>query len=113
MSKVIPAAERVRGLLGLAMRAGRLITGADSVLNTVRSGKACLVLCDESAAENTLKKVKDACIYYHAAVMYLPQGLLENATGREGRMLGVLTDRGFAQKVQQIMAEESEKSSDA
>lgn len=103
----------MRGLLGIAMRAGRLVTGADTVLNIVRSGKSCLVLCDEGAAENTLKKVKDACIYYHAAIMYLPQGLLESATGREGRVLGALTDQGFAKKVQEIMAEDRQTPADA
>ena len=113
MSKVISREERLRGLLGIAMRAGRLITGADTVLNTVRAGKAQLVLADEAASENTLKKVKDACIYHHAAIMYLPQGLLESATGRDGRMLGVLTDQGFARKIQEIMAEDRQASADA
>jgi len=106
MSKKLSPQERMRGLLGLSQRAGRLITGTDSVLTAIKSGKACLVLADQGAAENTLKKVKDACIYYHAPVMYLSEGLLESATGRDGRMLGALTDPGFAQKIQEIMAEE-------
>ena len=112
MSKVVTATERVKGLLGLAQRAGRLTTGADTTLNTIRAGKAFLVLADESAAENTLKKVKDACIYYHAPVMYLPEGLIEGATGRDGRVLCALTDQGFAKKIQEIMAE-AEMSADA
>ena len=105
MSKIMSAEERIKGLLGIAQRAGRLVTGADTTLNTVRGGKACLVLADECAAENTLKKVKDACIYHHAPIMYLPEGLIESATGRDGRMLGALTDQGFAKKIQEIMAE--------
>lgn len=108
MSKQLSSQERIRGLLGLSQRAGRLITGTDSVLSAIKSGKAQLVLADKAASENTLKKVTDACIYYHAPVMYLPEGLIESASGRDGRMLCVLTDPGFAKKVQEIMAEEGE-----
>lgn len=105
MHNALTAKERLRGLLGLSQRAGRLLTGMDNTLNAIRTGKACLVLADESAAENTMKKLTDACIYYHAPLMKLPQGLLEAATGREGRMMGALTDKGFADKVKGLMAD--------
>ena len=52
-----------------------------------------------------MKKLTDACIYYHAPLMKLPQGLLEGATGRDGRMMGALTDNGFAEKVKGLIAE--------
>ena len=105
MHNTLTALDRLRGLLGLSQRAGRLLTGMDNTLNAVRTGKACLVLADESAAENTMKKLTDACIYYHAPLMKLPQGLLEAATGRDGRMMGALTDKGFADKVKGLMAD--------
>ena len=105
MSNAMTVQDRLRGLLGLSQRAGRLLTGMDNTLNAIRTGKACLVLADESAAENTMKKLTDACIYYHAPLMNLPQGLLEGATGRDGRMMGALTDNGFAEKVKGLIAE--------
>lgn len=105
MSNAMTAADRLRGLLGLSQRAGRLVTGMDTTLSVIRSGKSCLVLVDESAAENTVKKLTDACIYYHAPLVKLPQGLLESATGRDGRMMGALTDKGFADKVKGLMAD--------
>lgn len=105
MSNAMTALDRLRGLLGLSQRAGRLVTGMDTTLAAIRSGKCCLVLVDESAAENTVKKLTDACIYYHAPLVKLPQGLLEGATGRDGRMMGALTDKGFADKVKGLMAE--------
>ena len=105
MSNAMTNTERLRGLLGLSQRAGRLLTGMDNTLNAIRTGKCCLVLADESAAENTMKKLADACIYYHVPLMKLPQGLLEGATGRSGRMMGALTDKGFADKVKGLMAE--------
>lgn len=105
MSNAMTAEERLRGLLGLSQRAGRLLTGMDNTLSAIRTGKACLVLADESAAENTMKKLADACIYYHVPLLKLPVGLLEGATGRSGRMMGALTDQGFAEKIKGLMAE--------
>ncbi len=105
MSNAMTAQDRLHGLLGLAQRAGRLLTGMDNTLSAIRSGKSCLVLADEGAAENTMKKLTDACIYYHAPLVKLPQGLLEGATGRDGRMMGALTDQGFADKVKGLIAE--------
>ncbi|MBR5232475.1 MAG: ribosomal L7Ae/L30e/S12e/Gadd45 family protein [Clostridia bacterium] len=104
MSNTLTNTERLRGILGLSQRAGRLVTGMDTTLSTVRTGKAVLVLLDESAAENTVKKLTDACIYYHVPLLKLPQDLLSYATGRDGRMMGALTDRGFAEKVKGLMA---------
>ena len=105
MSNAMTAVERLRGLLGHSQRAGRLVTGMDTTLSAIRSGKSCLVLVDESAAENTVKKLTDACRYYHAPLVKLPHGLLESATGRDGRMMGALTDKGFADKVKGLMAD--------
>lgn len=98
------ASAAVRGLLGLAQRAGKLQTGADMALSALRSGKARLALVDCDASENTVKKATDACIYYHVPLLFLESGMLGMACGREGRMIGVLTDKGFAEKILSLTA---------
>lgn len=40
----------------MAMRAGKLVTGDETVLKAVRSGKAKLVLVAGDASDNTKKK---------------------------------------------------------
>ncbi len=102
----MPDEKALRGLLGLAQRAGKLQTGGDLTLAAIRSGKAVIALADESAGENTVKKINDACIYYHVPLYHLAPGLLGSACGRDGRMIGALTDAGFAGRVQALMAEE-------
>lgn len=96
----------LRGLLGLAQRAGRLQTGGDIAIAAVKTGKAVIALVDESASENTVKKISDACIYYHVPLYHLPEGLLEMSCGRSGRVVAALTDAGFAAKIQSILSEE-------
>ncbi len=94
--------DRLRGLLGLCQRAGKMQSGADQVLNAIRSGKSLLVLIDQAAAQNTVKKVTDACIYYHVPHALMPAGLLGEATGREGRMTAAVLDHGFADKIREL-----------
>lgn len=94
--------DRLRGLLGLCQRAGKMQSGADQVMNVIRSGKSQLVLIDEEAAQNTVKKVTDACIYYHVPRAFMPAGLLGEATGREGRMSAAVLDPGFAGRIKEL-----------
>jgi ribosomal protein L7Ae-like RNA K-turn-binding protein len=55
--------------LGLAMRAGKLATGEEAVLNAIRSGDAKLVILAEDASENTRKKYNDKCNSYEVPLL--------------------------------------------
>lgn len=46
-------------MLGLAMRAGKLITGEEMTINEIRKRKVNLVIVTIDASENTQKKVSD------------------------------------------------------
>ena len=71
----------LRGLLGLCQRAGKLQSGGDMALAAIRSGKARVAVVDAQASANTVKKITDACIYYHVPLLTLPDGLLGAACG--------------------------------
>ena len=45
--------------LGLAMRAGKIVTGDEAVLKAVRSSEAKLVVLAGDASDNTQKKFRD------------------------------------------------------
>ena len=105
--------EKLRGMLGLAQRAGRLQTGADMTIAAIRSGKAKAALVDGDACKNTVKKINDACIYYRVRLLKLPGGLLEAACGRDGRMMGAVTDTGFAEKIITLMTEDAAQATES
>ena len=51
--------QRLRGMLGFAMRAGKLIIGTDLVCSAMSSKKAPkLVVVSEGASDGTKKKIK-------------------------------------------------------
>lgn len=102
----MPQNDKLRGMLGLAQRAGKLISGTDLTVAAVRSGKAVVALLDAGASENAEKKLSDACKSHGVPLMRLPEELLAESTGKDGRMMGALTDRGFAEKIILLIREE-------
>ena len=92
--------SRALSQLGLALRAGKLVTGDETVLKTVRQGKAKLVFVASDASDNTKKKYRDKCATYKVilseAFTRLELGL---AIGREDQVLIALTDSGFANMI--------------
>ena len=95
--------EKIRGLMGLAMRAGQVTLGANLALNVIKSNKAALVLVDETASENTKKKLSDACIFRSVPMYYLPQGLIDDACGKDCRYAAALTAGGLSEKIRQLI----------
>ncbi|MEW3594645.1 ribosomal L7Ae/L30e/S12e/Gadd45 family protein, partial [Enterococcus entomosocium] len=51
-------------MLGLAMRAGKLVTGEEMTLKEIRNEKTALVIIASDAGKNTQKKIKDKSSYY-------------------------------------------------
>ena len=70
----------LRGLLGLCQRAGKLQSGGDMALAAIRSGKARVAVVDAQASANTVKKITDACIYYHVPLLTLPDSSISRVS---------------------------------
>ena len=51
--------KKVFSLIGLAMRAGKVVSGDDSTLLELKKGRVKLVLIAEDASNNTQKLFKD------------------------------------------------------
>ncbi len=83
------------------MRAGKLVTGDESVLKEVRSGEAKLVVIAEDASDNTKKKFRDKCSYYNVPILEVfSRAELGASIGKAERVVIGVTDTGFAQMLQ-------------
>lgn len=87
--------------LGLAMRAGKLVTGDEGVFKAIRGGEAKLVIMAKDASANTRKKFQDKCHFYGVPLLEIgSKHELGRSIGKEMRVtIGVL-DGGFAQMLQ-------------
>ncbi len=94
--------QRLKGLMGLCVRARRAVFGEDGCLKAIRGGGCCLLLLDEEASPATKEKYLSACRAAGVSLAALPPGLLWEATGRPGKAMAV-TDPGFAAKMQTLL----------
>lgn len=84
-------------LLGLAAKAGRIVSGEFATEKAVKSGKAYLVLVAGDASDNTKKSFTDMCTYYKVPFyMVGSKEELGNAIGKEYRASVGVTDSNFA-----------------
>ena len=81
--------ERLKGLMGLCVRAGQSIFGEESCLKAIRSGQAALLILDGSISEKSAEKLERACERETIPRTRLSAGLLEQATGKSGMAMAV------------------------
>ena len=99
--------EKLRGLLGLARRAGALRAGTENTLASVRTGSAGLVLLDGAASGNTRKRISNACAAYGAPLAELEPELLGYAVGSPGSMTACIAPGSFADTVKDLLRQDT------
>ncbi|MBE5767789.1 MAG: 50S ribosomal protein L7ae [Clostridiales bacterium] len=97
-------------ILGLCMRAGKLVTGAQAVEKSIKHGEGVLALIDAAASDGTKKAIHDACEYMQIEYAVLPEGALSRETGKANRMAAAVTDASFAKAIKKCL--EQTKQSD-
>lgn len=96
--------NKVLSMLGLAKRAGKVVSGEFSVEKAVRSGKAYLVIVAEDSSANTRKNFTNMCTYYKLPLIFIgTKEILGHAIGCESRASVAVTDSGFARSIENSM----------
>ena len=92
--------KKILNLLSLAQRAGKIASGEFLTGKAVKSGSAYLVVIAADASDNTKKKFKNMCAFYHVPVIELSdRDVLGHSIGRELRSSLAVMDDGFAKAV--------------
>lgn len=87
-------------LLSLCQRAGKMISGEDSVLAAIQSDEARLVIIAGDASENTRYKFLNKAQYYKKnAVVAGNREELSRAIGKFNRTVFAITDENFANRI--------------
>ena len=95
--------QKVSNLLGLAQRAGKIISGEEMVVKAIQDRKVKLVFLAHDASPNLTKKIQDKCHYYQVEVITVFSTLeLSIAVGKSRKVLAV-TDVGFTKKMRSLM----------
>ena len=94
--------NKLRGLMGLCVRARQAVFGEDGCMKTIRGGNCGVLLLDCGASKATRDKYRGVCENASTPLVELPEGLLHEATGKPGVAMAILKG-GFANSIQQAM----------
>ncbi len=84
-------------MLGLAAKAGKIVSGEFSTEKAVKSKQAFLVLVSTEASENTKKMFRNMCSFYQVPFyLYASKESLGHAIGKQYRASIAVLDQGFA-----------------
>ena len=98
--------KKVLSMLGLAMKAGKVVSGEFQTEAAVKDGTACMVIIATDASENTKKLFQDKATYRSVPVyVFGTKEELGHALGKEFRASVAITDRGFAETIQKKLEE--------
>ncbi|QJA09059.1 50S ribosomal protein L7ae [Romboutsia sp. CE17] len=96
--------EKIYSYLGLATRAGKIVSGDDSTLLELKRGNVKVVIVAEDASNNTKKLFKDKSSYRNVPYAYFSTKLqLGFAIGKAPRAVIGVKDDGFANKIVELL----------
>ena len=64
--------KRVLGMLGLAMKAGKVVIGTEQVIAFLQKKRIKLVLLSSGSSDGTKKKIGTKCEFYNVQLAELP-----------------------------------------
>lgn len=99
-------ADRVYSMIGIAEKAGHVVSGEFSTEKAIKSGKACLVILASDASGNTRKHFSDMCAYRNIPIrIYGGKAELGHAIGKEMRVNLAITEKGLADSIRKRIAD--------
>lgn len=92
--------KKVYAMLGMAMKAGKVVSGEFSTEKSVKSGQARLVIVSEDASDNTKKLFSNMCGFYKVPRCFGgTKEELGSAIGKAMRASLAVTDENFAKAI--------------
>ena len=97
------------GVIGLAARARGIVIGTNQVLETIRNGKAKLVLIACDVSDNTRKALTDKSAYYSVSYEQIDITTVElgHAVGHSNTAAVAFTDQSFVKAYKKSVSGEN------
>ena len=88
--------DKALSMIGLAQKAGKVVSGEFSTEKAVKTGKAVMVVVASDSSDNTKKMFSDMCKYYNVPIyFYSDKEQLGHAIGKQFRASLAVLDSGF------------------
>ena len=98
--------NKILSMIGMAMKAGKVVSGEFSTEKAVKTGKAFLVIVSEAASDNTKKMFRNMCTFYEVPMyIYGTKEELGHSMGKQFRASLAITEEGFAKSIEKRLKE--------
>lgn len=98
--------NKVSGLLGLATKAGKIVSGFEAVSECVEKKKAKLVIVSIEASDKTKNNIKYICEKNNVmCIEYAEINFLSQAIGKKNKAIIGIKDNNFATAIKNILME--------
>ena len=92
--------DKALSMIGLAARAGKLVSGEFSTEKAVKPSKAHLVIVARDASDNTRNMFENMCDFYKVPIcVFGTKDELGHWVGKEQRASICILDEGFAKSI--------------
>ncbi|GAA3662426.1 L7Ae/L30e/S12e/Gadd45 family ribosomal protein [Asaccharospora irregularis] len=96
--------EKIYSFLGLATRAGKIVSGDDSTLLELKKGKVKLVIVAEDASDNTKKLFRDKSSFRDIPYIIFSTKLkLGMSIGKAPRAVLGIKDENFSKRITELI----------
>ena len=101
--------NKIYGILGIAAKAGKIISGFDSINDAAKKKQVNLIIVSEDASEKTIKEMRFTCDKYEIPLVVF--GTIDensHAIGKKNRATIGICDLGLANRFLELVKEISE-----
>lgn len=99
--------RKIISLLGLAQRAGKLLSGEAAILSRIASGQIQCIIIAADAADNTREHYQESALNHGIPCFKALSKLeLSQGIGKPERAAVAITDSGLAQALAKLLSEE-------
>ena len=97
--------KRALGMIGLAARAGKAVSGSDAVNGVIRSNKVELLIITRDISRNSLDRILKNMTGENEITCYSfsTSDELGDALGKPNRTVAAITDKSFAEGISAIL----------
>lgn len=96
--------DRLLSMLGIAKKAGKVVSGGFLCEKAVKSRQARLVILAGDAQKNTVSTISNKCTFYNVPFgFYGTKETLGHAIGKEERSCVAITDQGLADSINKLL----------
>ena len=97
--------DRLLSLLGIAQKAGKVVSGGFLCEKSIKARQARLVIIAGDAQKNTVSTISNKCTFYNIPFgFYGTKETLGRAIGKEERSCVAVTDQGLADSINKLLS---------